>query len=126
MLNAMSVAELLRDNPPTLAQLKRFLARSYSREARLFLDALYDSNQLLNRIIWLRKQFEELEKGDFAPPPLITGDDLVARGLKPGPAFKRILHEVYDAQLELRISTKVEAMEMALQLADTFGGERGH
>ena len=35
-----------------------------------------------------------------APEPLVTGDDLKAVGMLPGPAFKRILDEVYDAQLE--------------------------
>ncbi len=36
------------------------------------------------------------------PPvkPFITGHDLIARGLKPGPVFAEILDEVYDAQLE--------------------------
>jgi poly(A) polymerase len=36
------------------------------------------------------------------PPmkPMVSGDDLLARGLKPGPAFKEILDEVYNAQLE--------------------------
>jgi poly(A) polymerase len=52
----------------------------------------------------------------IGPPPLLTGDDLVAQGLKPGPAFKRILDLVYDAQLEDRVRTLEEARELARAL----------
>lgn len=49
----------------------------------------------------------------IAPAPLITGDDLVALGLRPGPRFKEILDRVYDAQLEGRITTRTAALELA-------------
>jgi len=52
----------------------------------------------------------------IAPEPLITGDDLVAMGLPPGPAYRRILDAVYDAQLEARLASRDEALEMARQL----------
>ena len=52
-----------------------------------------------------------------APPPLITGDDLTAAGLSPGPVFKRVLDAVYDAQLESRVSDRDAAMSLALELA---------
>lgn len=51
--------------------------------------------------------------GGLGPEPLLTGDDLVAAGWSPGPAFKRVLDAVYDAQLEGRIASKGEAMELA-------------
>jgi hypothetical protein len=54
-----------------------------------------------------------LESTDCAPAPLITGDDLTATGMNPGPIFRQILDSVYDAQLEGQISTRQEAMEMA-------------
>lgn len=41
----------------------------------------------------------------LAPPPLLTGDQLIAQGHKPGPQFKRILDAAYDAQLEGRPAT---------------------
>jgi poly(A) polymerase len=47
------------------------------------------------------------------PPPLLTGEDLIAMGLKPGPEFKRILDGVREAQLEGRVKTKEEAIELA-------------
>ena len=51
------------------------------------------------------------------PPPLLTGEDLIAMGLKPGPEFKRILDAVREAQLEGKVKTKEEAIEMARRLA---------
>ena len=35
----------------------------------------------------------------LAPPPFISGDDLVALGQAPGPAFRPLLNRAYDAQL---------------------------
>jgi tRNA nucleotidyltransferase/poly(A) polymerase len=44
------------------------------------------------------------------PPRLINGDDLVAMGLQPGPAFQRILTAVEDAQLEGALQTREQAV----------------
>jgi tRNA nucleotidyltransferase/poly(A) polymerase len=44
---------------------------------------------------------------------LLTGDDLIAMGLKPGPEFKKILDEVELLWLEGRIRTREEALEAA-------------
>jgi hypothetical protein len=53
-----------------------------------------------------------------APTPLLTGDDLVAEGLEPGPMFKRVLEHVYDAQLAGSVTTRQEATELAKALAE--------
>jgi poly(A) polymerase len=45
------------------------------------------------------------------PKPLITGENLIAAGYKPGPRFKEILSAVEDAQLEGRLQTNAQAME---------------
>ena len=52
------------------------------------------------------------------PAPLIDGRDLMARGLMPGPVFKRVLDAVYDAQLEGSVRDK----EAALMLAEAVAG----
>jgi poly(A) polymerase len=44
------------------------------------------------------------------PAPLITGEDLIAAGYNPGPAFKGILAAVEDGQLEGRWGSKDAAM----------------
>ena len=51
------------------------------------------------------------------PAPLITGDDLIRNGLKPGKQFKVLLDSLRDAQLENRISTFDEALALATQLS---------
>jgi poly(A) polymerase len=43
-------------------------------------------------------------------PRLIGGNDLIAMGFRPGPAFKRILREVEDLQLDGAIATREEAI----------------
>ncbi len=117
MFEAMEVGHLLRNDSPSVATLKRFLARPSSRDARTLLDALLRAGENSNRIPWLQEQFLKLEQTDYSPPPFVTGDDLTAAGLSPGPLFKRVLDAVYDAQLEARVSTKEDAMQLALQLA---------
>jgi poly(A) polymerase len=49
------------------------------------------------------------------PAPLITGDDLIASGYRPGPRFKGILSQVEDAQLEGRLQSKESAMEYVMR-----------
>jgi hypothetical protein len=58
------------------------------------------------------KQLAGTEAG-IAPEPLLTGEDLIEAGFRPGPAFKALLELIYDAQLEGRVRTKAEAMELA-------------
>ena len=46
------------------------------------------------------------------PPPLLTGDDLIAAGYPPGPRFSQILTAVEDAQLEGQLHTCGDAMQL--------------
>jgi len=48
---------------------------------------------------------------EVRPPRLLTGDDLVYMGYRPGPKFSEILHALEDAQLEGTISTRDEALK---------------
>ncbi len=59
-----------------------------------------------------------LEKtpGGLAPEPLITGEDLIAAGLRPGPTFKARLRAAYDAQLEGQATTGNEALKIAMAI----------
>ena len=67
----------------------------------------------------MRRQVLTLAETQIAPPPLISGDDLIGLGLTPGPLFKRVLDAVYDAQLEGGLRDKPEALELAKALAET-------
>jgi hypothetical protein len=72
---------------------------------------------MAEKIEQLERQLAQVSHVDFAPKPLVTGDDLTAAGLTPGKLFKRVLDSVYDEQLENRLSDKAQAMELALRLA---------
>ncbi len=65
------------------------------------------------------------QNGGLAPERLVTGDDLVAAGLAPGPSFARVLEGVYDAQLEGRVRDRAGALEAALRQAAGLGNGPG-
>ena len=94
------------------ATLKRFLATDGIDEllelARL--DALA-SNGDLRSYEFCRDRLAELGSALIAPPPLLTGRDLITAGLSPGPAFGDLLRDVRDAQLEGEVSTRSEALD---------------
>ncbi len=69
----------------------------------------------------IRSEVAILAATGLAPRPILSGDDLLAAGLRPGPAFKVILDEVYDAQLEGRLGDRSEALELARSLAAGAG-----
>lgn len=116
-LSLHGLAMVLTDPPPGVATTKRFLARSTATLSRRLIRAIASAGLLHDRIEPLDRTLDELSKTDFAPPPFVTGDDLVAGGLLPGKLFKRVLDETYDAQLEDRLTSKEQAMAFALQLA---------
>jgi poly(A) polymerase len=110
------LAPLLADAPPGVATIKRFLSRPTADGSRGLLEAIAGELNA-ERVAFLRRSFEELKGTETAPTPLITGDDLMAAGLKPGPVFKRVLDAVYDAQLEGRVGSRDEAMALGMELA---------
>ncbi len=55
---------------------------------------------------------------ELNPPPLITGDDLIALGVKRGPQYKELLDAVREAQLEGIITTREEAIELVKRLLE--------
>lgn len=59
----------------------------------------------------LRLPFAELN-----PKPLLSGDDLMAIGMKPGPKFKLILEQVRDEQLMGRLKSSADAIGFAKSL----------
>jgi len=81
------------------------------------IDALESVGVCQERISALKQRLADLHGMEVAPTPLISGDDLRAKGLKPGPIFKQILETVYDAQLEDRVKTRQEAIGLAMELS---------
>jgi poly(A) polymerase len=56
------------------------------------------------------------------PEPLVDGNALLAEGLKAGPAFKMLLDQAMDAQLERRVATRAEALTLVRNLFRTPSG----
>lgn len=94
--------------------LKRFLRMDHFDEhlALHRLDCL-SSNRRLENYEYAKQLWEELQPEQLRPPRLISGEDLIAAGYTPGPAFARALQAVEDAQLEGTVSTKEEALQLA-------------
>jgi poly(A) polymerase len=54
------------------------------------------------------------------PPPLLTGDDLIRNGWKPGREFARVITLVRAAQLDQTIHSFEEAMTLADQIRENY------
>ena len=75
---------------------------------------------MLDNYDFLQRKREEFAAEPLIPPPLITGQDLIALGLTPGPRFKQILEAVQSRQLEGTLTSRDDALawikaEFALQ-----------
>ena len=55
-------------------------------------------------------QAEELKKQPAIRPPLLTGKDLIALGMKPGKEMGAMLHEIREKQLQDELKTPRQAM----------------
>jgi len=101
------------DNPagPTLAELKRLMGHPAFESLRQLAEARYasraDGADLARR---LAERLSSIAPERIAPPPLVTGEDLAARGLSPGPIYKRVLDELYTRQLEETLTTRREGL----------------
>lgn len=61
---------------------------------------------------YARERYEQMPPAQVKPKLLLTGKDLIAEGLRPGPQFKELLALAEDAQLEGTIRTREEGMTL--------------
>ncbi|NLF07200.1 MAG: CCA tRNA nucleotidyltransferase [Pirellulaceae bacterium] len=73
------------------------------------------------------RQLLAMPPENLDPPPLLTGDDLLAAGIPAGPCYKIILQRVRDAQLDGQLADRAEALAMARVIVERGEGrgERG-
>jgi len=70
-----------------------------------------DHKQLLIKIENIKQEIEEeLDKRSLIR--LVTGHDVIALGIEPGPIISEILQEIEDAQLEGTIKTREEGLKL--------------
>jgi poly(A) polymerase len=100
------------------ATLKRFVRMDkFDEHLELHrLDSL-SSHRMLDNYDLVSRFIAETPPEQVRPTRLVTGDDLIALGLKPGPRFKAILYNVEEAQLNGAVQTHEEAIHLAARLA---------
>ena len=96
------------------ATLRRMLMRpTFPLELALHrLDCL-GSHRRLDVYNFLVEKAHELDEQPEIRPPLLGGGDLIALGMKPGPAMGALLAEIREKQLQDELKTKVEAKRWA-------------
>ena len=93
--------------------LKRFLRNpNFDLHLKMHYIDCMASHQNLTLYKLCEQKLKELPPEVLKPHPLISGNDLIAEGFKPGPLFKVILDEVETEQLEGRVSSKDEALSL--------------
>lgn len=107
VLHHMQFKDVQRMRTSTL---KRMMARpTYGEELRLHEADCLSSHRKLDNLEFLRAKAGEFGQEQIAPPPLITGHDLIALGIPPGPGLGKWLREITDLQLEGKLLTPEDA-----------------
>jgi len=105
-MNFMNVSKM------RLSTLKKFLSRETIRdELELHRVDCLASHGELDNYDFVKEKLAGFKAEQIKPKPFVTGRDLIELGLKPGPAFGKILGEVYDLQLEEKVVSREEALE---------------
>jgi len=68
------------------------------------------SHEDLTLYDYAKQRYEAVPEEEVRPKLLVTGEDLIAAGYRPGPRFKEILAAAEDAQLEGHIMSKDEGL----------------
>jgi poly(A) polymerase len=97
--------------------LKRFLRLpKFEEHLALHRADCLSSHGRLDMYEYAKKHLEEMGEEEIRPALLLTGDDLIAAGYKPGPRFKTMLEAAEDAQLEGSVKTKKQALRLVREM----------
>ncbi len=92
--------------------LKRFLRMpAFDEHLALHRADCLASHRNLATYEFIQQRRAEIPAEKMRPVPLVTGDDLILAGHRPGPKFREILTAVEDAQLEGRLPSREAALE---------------
>ena len=101
----------------SLAGLKRLMAHPAFADLRAWTEARYrelPDGEL--RCATLARRLSAVAPDAIQPPPFVTGDDLAARGVKPGPIYRKLLDALYTRQLDESLTTRAEALRLLEEL----------
>ena len=72
---------------------------------------------------WFLERVRQLEVAERPPEPLLKGRHVVALGVPPGPEVGRIVHAVYERQLDGAVGTLEDAIAEARRMLSPAGDE---
>jgi poly(A) polymerase len=101
------------DNPAAiqLAGLKRLMAyRAFADLRQLALARWAGDAAAATWPAALQTRLAAVPPEAVQPPPLVTGDDLTARGIPPGPVYKEVLEVLYTRQLDEELRSREPAL----------------
>jgi poly(A) polymerase len=108
--NHMRFGDAERMNPSTFKKFIRLPRFEQHLELhRLDCESSHRNLRLYN---FTREKMNALPPKEVRPKPLVTGKDLISAGYSPGPQFKQILSAIEDAQLDGKVQSKQEAMQL--------------
>ncbi len=111
--------DLDRPESVSLADLKRLMAHPAFADLREWTRIRHsDMADGQSREEALEARLAAIAPETVQPPPLVNGDDLAERGVKPGPIYKRVLDELYTRQLNETLTTRDEGLRMLDELLD--------
>jgi tRNA nucleotidyltransferase/poly(A) polymerase len=95
------------------ATLKRFVRMPrFNEHMELHRLDCTSSHRHLNAYNFIQRMLAETPHEEIHPPKLLTGDDLLQMGYRQGPVFGQILTTVEEAQLEGKLGTKEDAVQL--------------
>ncbi len=111
--NHMRFKDALQMKPATL---KRFVRLGdFDEHLELHRLDCSSSHGHLENYEFVRRFLEETPPEQVRPPRLISGNDLIALGLMPGPEFKSLLDAVEEAQLSGSVTSREDALQFVRQ-----------
>jgi len=103
-----------------VAKLKRFMAEpTFEQEMELHRVDCGSSNGFTDNYEFLTEKRGEFANEPLIPPALVSGKDLIAMGMKPGPRFKELLEAIQTEQLEGRLHDRETALELLRTLVSS-------
>jgi poly(A) polymerase len=90
---------------------RRMLAEpEFALEMELHRVDCISSHAMLGNYTLMLDRISDISGEVELPPPLLTGQDLIELGMKPGPKFKTILTKITDLQLSGKLTSKSQAI----------------
>ncbi len=104
--------------------LKKFFSLPYFEEhMEMHLADCMASHGKTDAYDFIREKMEEYGREEIKPQPLLGGKDLIDLGYSPGPVFSEILGLVEEQQLEDKLRSRQEAIDLVLK---NYPAKRDH